>query len=274
MAMPPTPSSKPRRTLFRLAEVDSAVRRLTPRMVSVAMSGPALADFEITAPTQHVKLLFPAPGQVAPTLPESGPEGLRFPDDQPRPVMRTFTPRRFHPETATLEVDFVLHGEGPASVWAAQAEVGHGLAVAGPGGRMPLALGPGRFIVGGDESAIPAVATLLAALPSSAATEVYLEVDEASDEIELPSDAHCSVTWLHREAGTYGQALYDAVTEADLSGAAGVWVACEARRPLAGSARRRSSTDSRLDPDTLVTRGYWRLGQENHPDHDYGEDAA
>ena len=22
----------------------------------------------------------------------------------------------------------------------------------------------------------------------------------------------------------------------------------------------------------LVTRGYWRAGEQNHPDHDYGED--
>ena len=22
----------------------------------------------------------------------------------------------------------------------------------------------------------------------------------------------------------------------------------------------------------LVTRGYWRTGEQNHPDHDYGED--
>jgi NADPH-dependent ferric siderophore reductase len=25
-------------------------------------------------------------------------------------------------------------------------------------------------------------------------------------------------------------------------------------------------------PASLVTRGYWRAGEQNHPDHDYGED--
>ena len=24
----------------------------------------------------------------------------------------------------------------------------------------------------------------------------------------------------------------------------------------------------------LVTRGYWRAGEQNHPDHDYGEDFS
>src|ERR1039458_1024062 len=87
MSWAPTPSSPPRRR-FRPVEV-TAVRRLAPRMVRVALRGDELADFEVTAPAQRVKLLFPAPGQAAPCLPEFGPDGLRFPDDQPRPVMRT-----------------------------------------------------------------------------------------------------------------------------------------------------------------------------------------
>ena len=158
-------------------------------MVRVALTGDDLAGFEDMAPTQHLKLLFPAPGEDAPSLPEFGPDGLRFPDGQPRPVMRTFTPRRFDPGTATLQVDFVLHDEGPASAWARQARVGQRLAVAGPGGRMPLTLGPGRWIVAGDESAIPAIGTLLEALPADAVAEVLLEVESGSDEIELGSAA-------------------------------------------------------------------------------------
>jgi len=262
--------AKPRRR-FRPVAV-TAVELITPRMVRVALAGEALADFEVTAPTQHVKLLFPAEGQEAPALPEPGPDGFRFPDGQPRPVMRTFTPRRFDPETATLYVDFVLHGEGPASAWAEQAKVGQRLAVAGPGGRMPLALGPGRWIVGGDESAIPAVGTLLAALPADAAAEVILEVEGASDEIDLDSAASVSVTWLRRPPGSFGPALHDAVGGTDVTGASGVWVACEAE--AVRRVRQTLLTERHVDPGRLVTRGYWRLGEQNHPDHDYGEDAA
>jgi NADPH-dependent ferric siderophore reductase len=77
--MSTAPTTGPKRRVFRPVEV-VAVRRLTPRMVSVALGGEALAGFEIAAPTQHVKLLFPAPGQDAPTLLVAGPDGLRFPD--------------------------------------------------------------------------------------------------------------------------------------------------------------------------------------------------
>jgi NADPH-dependent ferric siderophore reductase len=241
-------------------------------MVSVALSGPELADFEITAPTQHVKLLFPVPGEAAPTLPEPGPDGLRFPDDRPRPVMRTFTPRRFHSGSATLDVEFVLHGDGPASTWAARAEPGHRIAVAGPGGRMPLALGPGRWVVAGDESAIPAIGTLLASLPASARADVYLEVDDASDEIEIESAATVSTTWVHRAPGIFGEALHDAVSDAELTGATGLWVACEAM--AVRKIRRTLLAGRHVDPTVLVTRGYWREGQQDYPDHDHGEDAA
>jgi NADPH-dependent ferric siderophore reductase len=265
----PTPT-KPRRR-FRPVEV-VAVHQVTPRLVNVALGGEALDGFEVVAPTQHVKLLFPAAGEDAPTLPEIGPDGPRFPDDRPRPVMRTFTPRRFDPETSTLDVEFVLHGEGPASTWAQQAAPGHRIAVAGPGGRMPLPLGPGHWIVAGDESAIPAIGTLLGALPESASADVFVEVDGGPDELELESAAAVSVSWLHRRAGAFGEELHRAMTAADVSGASGVWVACEAT--AVRRIRRALLTERRMDPSDLVTRGYWRLGEENHPDHDYGEDAA
>ena len=30
--------------------------------------------------------------------------------------------------------------------------------------------------------------------------------------------------------------------------------------------------ERRLPVSALVTRGYWRIGEANHPDHDYGDD--
>jgi NADPH-dependent ferric siderophore reductase len=270
MATEPSTNQKPRRR-FRPVEV-VAVREVTPRLVNVALRGEALEGFEIVAPTQHVKLLFPAPGEDAPTLPEMGPDGIRFPDDAPRPVMRTFTPRRFDPDTVTLDVEFVLHGDGPASSWARQARSGARIAVAGPGGRMPLALGPGRWIVAGDESAIPAIGTLLAALPGSASADVFVEVNDDTDRVDLDSAADASVTWLHREPGSFGPTLEAALAAVETDGAAGVWVACEA-----SSVRRIRQlllTGRGVDPSAVVTRGYWRLGEQNHPDHDYGEDAV
>jgi len=51
-----------------------------------------------------------------------------------------------------------------------------------------------------------------------------------------------------------------------------VWIACEAqavRRIRAYLLHERG-----LGPTQIYTRGYWQVGEENHPDHDYGEDVT
>ena len=64
--------------------------------------------------------------------------------------------------------------------------------------------------------------------------------------------------------------MRQAARDAQLTDGTEIWVACEsaAMRDI-----RRCLTRERGIPlSQLVTRGYWRLGESNHPDHDYGED--
>jgi NADPH-dependent ferric siderophore reductase len=248
-----------------------SVSRIAPRLVSVWVGGDALEGFATAAPTSHLKVFLPADGQTAPILPEYTPDGALRADDGPQPAVRTYTPRRFHEASGTLEIQFVLHGAGPASEWAERASAGDQLAVAGPGGRFSMDPAAERWWIAGDESAIPAVGTLLEALPESAAAEVHLEVAGPDDEIELASAAKTTITWHHRRTpDAWGGELDEAARGAAIADGTRVWVACEAaamrgiRRYLVG--------ERRLPPSSLVTRGYWRLGAANHPDHDYGDD--
>lgn len=244
--------------------------RITPRMVSVLVSGDALEGFTINAPTAHIKVFLPVPGQAAPMLPEFLPEGQVIADDA-KPFVRTYTPRRFDPSSRTLEVQFLLHGVGPASEWAERVTVGDKLVVAGPGGRFSMDPTVGHWWLAGDESAIPAVATLLEALPDTATAEVHLEVADADDEIEFSSPAKTAVTWHHRRAaGAWGAELDEAARGAAIADGAMVWVACEAAAMR--GIRKHFLADRGLPASSLVTRGYWRLGEANHPDHDYGDD--
>ena len=271
-----TPASVPaagggprRRKPPRRAEVVS-VSQISPRLLSVLVTGDDLDGFADAAPTSHLKVFLPAEGQDAPVLPEFTPDGV-VADDVPRPVVRTYTPRRYDPETRTLEIQFLLHGEGPASEWAQRAKPGDKLAVAGPGGRFSLEPVADHWWLAADESAIPAVGTLLDALPDSATAEVHVEVADADDEIEFTSPAKTTITWHHRRTpDAFGAELADAARAAAIPDGARVWVACEA-----GAMRdiRRYFTRERGVPlERLVSRGYWRTGEQNHPDHDYGED--
>jgi NADPH-dependent ferric siderophore reductase len=248
-----------------------SVSRIAPRLVSVLVRGDELDAFADAAPTSHLKVFLPAPGQAEPLLPEFMPEGRAIPDDAPRPSVRTYTPRRFDPASGTLEIQFVLHGAGPASEWAERASVGDKLAVAGPGGRFVMDSGAERWWIAGDESAIPAVATLLEALPPSAAAEVHIEVADADDEVEFASQAKTEISWHHRrDPNAFGAELDAAARAAAIADGTRVWVACEAAAMR--GIRQYFLGERRLPASSLVTRGYWRIGEANHPDHDYGDD--
>ena len=263
-----------RRKPPKLVEVVS-VSRIAPRLVSVWVGGEGLEAFADAAPTSHLKLFLPAPGQDALVLPKPAPDGpggagITSAEDGPRPTVRTYTPRRYDAATGTLEIQFVLHGAGPASEWAERASVGDQLAVAGPGGRFSLDESAVEWWIAADESAIPALGTLLEALPSHVTARVHVEVAGPEDEIKLTSPAKTSITWHHRRPNAWGAALLDAAGKDGMDPNARVWVACEAAAMRA--IRRRFIAERPILPSALITRGYWRVDEQNYPDHDYGDD--
>src|SRR5215470_16231282 len=134
--MNPIQSQKPRRVRAkpRLAEV-VRVESLTPHMVRIVFAGKELEGFTTRGPAEHLKVNFPPPGESKLVLPEWGPGGPILAEGQQRPLNRTYTPRRWDPESRELTVDFLLHGEGPGSSWAQQARPGQVVAVSNqPGG--------------------------------------------------------------------------------------------------------------------------------------------
>jgi NADPH-dependent ferric siderophore reductase len=248
-----------------------SVSRISPRLVSVLVTGDDLDGFTDAAPTSHLKVFLPAAGQDEPNLPEFTPEGAEFDQDAPRPTVRTYTPRRYDPASKTLEIQFLLHGEGPASAWAERAKPGDKLAVAGPGGRFSLEPATDHWWLAADESAIPAVGTLLDSLPQSATVEAHIEVDGPDDEIDFGGPAKASVTWHHRrDPAAFGAELAAAARSAYVPDGTRIWVACEAGAMR--DIRRYFTRERGIPAGQLVTRGYWRAGEQNHPDHDYGED--
>lgn len=102
------------------------IEHVTPRVRRIVFGGETLSGLPIPRPGAHVKLLFGADLNGA-----AEPRKMRS-------QMRTYTPRFFNPDTNELTIEFVLHGHGLASTWAAQAQVGDPLTVAGPGGGMDI----------------------------------------------------------------------------------------------------------------------------------------
>jgi len=246
------------------------VERIAPRLVAITFGGDALRGFPEPPPTSHIKIFLPdVEGRL--TLPVAGPDGLVWPNR--RPPMRTYTPRRYDAAANTLRVDFVLHGDGVAAQWAERCVPGDRAAIGGPGGRFVMDSRVMRWWVGGDESAIPAIATLIEALPTTATAEVHLEVDGPADHVGLPDQSGVDITWHHR-AGTdssrWGGELVAAAHARAIDPVGHVWVGCEAS--AARRIRAHLLAERSLSRTQVTNRGYWRLGEANHPDHDYGED--
>jgi NADPH-dependent ferric siderophore reductase len=233
-------------------------------MVHVTFTGDDLGAFGWNGPAAHIKLIFPEEGQAEPAMPQpDGPRSTR---------MRTYTPRRFDPAVPELDVDFVLHGDGPASSWAAQAQAGQALILAGPGPSYQIDPDADWFVLAGDDAALPAIETILDVLPAGTRVRVLLEVADEHEQRPLPSAAQLDIGWLHRGAQAADALLEDAVRTMQLPAGSGrVYVGCEA------AAMRRIRThllqDRGLDPATIVTRGYWKLGAVDYTDHDYGTDS-
>jgi NADPH-dependent ferric siderophore reductase len=246
----------------RYAATVQRVQRLTARMIRVVFGGPALAGFNWNGPAAHIKLILGA----------DSPE-VRAPS-------RTYTPRHFDPATHELTVDFVLHGEGPASSWAAQAQVGQPMLIAGPGRCYAVDTRAQWLLIAGDESAIPAVATILEVVPDTIRTAVLLEVNDAADEFAIaPPRPNVDIRWLHRaqpisgHGGTAraGVELLSAISAfRQPEGPGGIYVACEA--DAMRRIRRHLLLERALPREWLTTRGYWKQGATDYPDRDYGED--
>lgn len=245
----------------------TAVRRVTPRMLRVTLAGPALEGFVSPSYDDHVKILFPEPGQKA-VVPTVGPEGISFPQDKPKPEARDYTPRYYRPESQELDVDFVLHGDGPASGWAAMAAVGQDLVVAGPRGSTVIPMAFDWYLLIGDETALPAIGRRIEELPSGAKAVAILEVADAHEHQEFETKADLEVVWLHRDGVEPGRAdllVRAAASHAFPDGDCYAFIAGESTTSKAV----RAELERRgFNKEWLKAAGYWLLGQADaHEPH-------
>ena len=243
------------------------LQTLSPHMVRITFTGPELATFGWSGPAAHLKLIVPDVGSHEAEMPlPDGPRSL---------LMRTYTPRRFDVQSAELDIDFVLHDHGPAGRWATRAQVGDKLVVMGPAPGYKIDPSAQWFVLAGDDTALPAIETILAELPAQVHAQVFVEVVDAQEQRPLHSAAKADVHWLPRgpDAQQAGQPLEAALRALQWpTGAGCVYVGCEAaamRRIRALLVNERG-----VDRSKLVTRGYWKLGDPNHPDRDFGDDVA
>ncbi|MEW2294037.1 siderophore-interacting protein [Streptomyces sp. NPDC006743] len=251
------PARKPRRT--HTARV-IRTERLTPHMQRVVLGGEELAGFPADTCTDHyVKLLFPAAGVTYPEPFDMQRIREEFPREQ-WPVTRTYTVRAWDPEHLELTLDFVVHGdEGLAGPWSLLVRPGETVRFMGPGGAYAPDPGADWHLLAGDESALPAIARSLEALPPGTTAHAFVEVSGPEEEQKIDSDVE--VVWLHRGERPVGAALVEAVRALEFpEGRVHAFVHGEAG--FVKELRRLLRVERAIPREDLSISGYWRLGHD------------
>ena len=313
--------------VIRAQNLSHSFRRLTLSGPDLAYFGTNSHPLDL-----RIKLLLAAAGQELPAeLATMRPDGLTNPaelsgwyqrwlqiDPQRRGVMRTYTVRDWReaghrdnlaPDLPELDVDFVLHGDyvdghlkgGPATEFGAKAKIGDRLLILGPNKTLSdasyggIEFRPGRasrVLLVGDETAAPAICSILEALPSSVTGQAFIEVPEAEDILGSSTASGVSVQWLTRGTAQHGALLESAVRDAVAIPAAGVvhtdadpeeidvdeqilwetgqnsagpfyaWIAGEAS--VVKTLRRYLVREVGIDRKQVAFMGYWRQGKSEN----------
>lgn len=177
-----------------------------------------------------------------------------------RPFTRYYTVRRWDPATCTMEVDFVLHGHGPAAAWAAAARIGDVIMVGSPRGHYAPPTGTSWIALVGDATALPAIARILeehADHPDAPPVVAVLDLAEP-DAPPLALRPTDRVVWA---AGDEPLDLLAEVRRLTARAERGyVWFSGEAGEMRA--VRRHLRHELRWPTSDWMTMGYWRRDAE------------
>ena len=264
----------------RMLEV-RRVQDITPGMRRVTLGGPQLQAF--TAGTGYpvaafrsdgfddeFKLLIRHPDVKEAVGPTQAAGLLNWPRD-PHMLVRTYTVRRYDAEQGEIDVDLVRHAGGAASEWAETAQVGEKMQIAGPKMSAGQPVGADWLLIGGDETALPAIGRWLENWPVGARAQVFIEVRRDSHRQEVLVPQGVQLTWLSREGRDLSEnLLLDAVQRMEWwEGEVFVWLAGEANslKPV-----RQWLQERGLSRDQLDITGHWTR-RERQPQLDAGATA-
>lgn len=227
-----------------------AVERLTPHMIRITLTGEDLVGFVSASPDDHIKIFIP------------GLDGIM--------TRRDYTPRQYNAEKGLLVLDFVNHDGGPAAAWARAAQVGDTLEIGGPKGSQVIAGPVDRWLLIGDETALPAIGRRVEELPAQARVTTVIAVPGVEDEQTFTTSARHSAHWVHRpmDAADQAQDILKTLDTVSIEDGTFVWVGAEAR--VAKAVRQYLLETRKVPLQWIKASGYWVKGQADASEKDVG----
>ncbi len=231
-------------SVYDLTVVDTAM--LTPSMRQIRLSAPGLADLG-SVPGQDMMLSVPR---------------TTGSDTDPRSIRRRYSIRHVDAADESVDLNVVLHGDGPGARWAAAAEPGDVIEAIGPRGKVFVNPDAAWHLFVGDEAFLPAAFAMAESLPALTPALVVMEVDSAADQLPLEAAA-CpeGPRWVHRSAGT-GDTLLGALSELELppNGPGHAYIGGEFH---AVAALRSALVGRGLSAEQISPKAYWRSDSAN-----------
>lgn len=224
----------------RLLTVES-VTDITPGMRRVVLKGEDLADFASLAPDDHIKIIVP------------GADGVE--------ERRDYTPRRYDNAARSLSIDFALHEAGPVTQWAIDARPDTPLEIGGPRGSAVVAGTVKRWLLIGDETALPAIGRRIEESGAGTTITTIAAVAAPEEEQSFETSAALTTRWVYRPLSdaTNAEPLIAALAGIDIVAQTFVWIAAEAS---VVRAIRAYLTDDRGYPLSWIkASGYWVKGK-------------
>jgi NADPH-dependent ferric siderophore reductase len=249
-----------------------ATELITPKLQRVRLSCPDLPIPQDLPPAAWVRGYFPAVGATSTASAAGKPTSvgpwsggnIELADT----AARAYTITQLDREAHSFALDFVLHGHGPAARWAAQAEAGQTVQLAGPMGRGKVQPQHQRYLLAGDTTALPAIREWLALIPPTVAAAVHIWAPDREEEQPIGGPEETTVSWSFGDSPT----MADLAETATLAPAGWrpqdrctkFFVAGEAS--LITRVRRVLAAGGPIPPGNLQATPYWRLGQAGAPE--------
>lgn len=184
-------------------------------------------------------------------------------DKDQRPLSRVYTVRNFDSERNQLEIDFVMHvDDSPAMRWLKQAKIGTKLTMIGPREHFVPSYDKNVKVAAfADETAIPAIRSILQHWPDAVEGILYIECRDEAAVLELPDITGVEkVVHLVRpdeKVGTTGW-LVRSAQALPATQRWSVWAACE--RAEAREIKKHFIDNHGLTKADIKVFGYWRSG--------------
>ncbi|MBT2484505.1 MULTISPECIES: siderophore-interacting protein [unclassified Microbacterium] len=250
--------------------------RLSAHWARVTLGGGDIAKFRPMGFDQWFRLFLPVGGDAGlDRVPAKANKMfgylkfLRIPEGE-RPVMRNYTVRAYRPATATagaeIDVDFFLHGSaadgtaGPASRWAETCQPGEHVLIIDEGLTFNPQRGTERVLLAGDETALPAIASICASLPTDAVGTAIIEVPSEEDAQEFRHPSGIAVVWIVRPQDVVpGSLALETLSRTPLPGAP-FHAYAAGEQALASGARKLLVGERGVDKHAVSFCGYWKSG--------------